>query len=108
MRTIRSTGAVVVLLAGLAGSITACTSTTPPRESTGQYVDDSAITTKVKAKLASGEGVGSAARIHVETYKGVVQLSGYADSRDEVNRAIQIARNVEGVRGVDDSVAVKQ
>ena len=106
MRSIRNSTVLLVLAAAGAGAITGCAST-PSHESTGQYVDDGTITTKVKSKLAADAGLGTAADIHVQTYKGVVQLSGFANSHDQEQRAVMIARNVDGVRGVDDSINIK-
>ena len=93
--------AVALALVGAVG----CSSTST-RESTGQYVDDSTITTKVKAKFVEDKTV-SALRIHVETFQGVVQLSGFADTDAERDRAIELARSVAGVRSVKDDIQVK-
>jgi len=92
----------VLLVAALAG----CASG-PRTDTAGQYVDDSTITAKVKTQLASDAGLSSASAIHVETHQGVVQLSGFVDSKDQEHRAVTIARNVAGVRSVDDSIALK-
>jgi hyperosmotically inducible protein len=71
------------------------------------FVKDSVITTKVKSKLAA-DHVTSLGRIHVDTdANGVVYLSGSAHSRDAIERAVQIARDTEGVRGVHNSLSVK-
>ena len=83
----------------------ACAST-PTRESTGEYVDDSVITTKVKSLIAKDDLL-KAFQISVETYKGTVQLSGFVDSRDAVEKAGEIARGVKGVRSVKNNVVVK-
>ena len=93
--------AVAFTLIGAVG----CSSTST-RESTGQYVDDSSITTKVKTKFVEDKTV-SAMRIHVETFQGVVQLSGFANSDAERNRAIELARSVPGVKDVKDDIQVK-
>jgi osmotically-inducible protein OsmY len=79
---------------------------TPTRESTGEYVDDSAITSKVKAQLGADK-VASLFQIGVETYKGVVQLSGFVNSREAAEHAVAIAQGVKGVREVKDSLVVK-
>lgn len=92
--------------AGLASfSLTGC-SATSSRESTGQYVDDSAITTKVKTQLVEDNTV-KAREVKVETYKGVVQLSGFVDNQDQKDRAAQIASNVAGVREVKNNIEIK-
>jgi hyperosmotically inducible periplasmic protein len=90
----------------LLGGTVACTST-PTRESTGQYLDDSTITTKVKAKFVDDPLV-SGLRISVETYKGVVQLSGFANSRAEINQAGELARQTDGVRSVKNDIHLKK
>ncbi|MGZ5030618.1 MAG: BON domain-containing protein [Methylobacter sp.] len=82
-----------------------CASTTKT-EGTGEYVDDSVITTKVKSALTGDPNV-SAAEINVETFKGVVQLSGFVSSRAEMNRAIEIARGVAGVKSVKNDMRLK-
>jgi osmotically-inducible protein OsmY len=93
--------AILVLIAGLA----ACAST-PKKSSTGEIVDDSVITTKVKAKLAAQDWT-SPFKISVETFKGVVQLSGFVNSKEQVQWAGDIARNVAGVREVKNDLIVK-
>lgn len=81
-------------------------SSTPKQESTGQYLDSSAITTKVKADLLANDQVKSFP-ISVNTYKGVVQLSGFVNSARQKEVAGQVARNVSGVQGVDNDLVVK-
>ena len=83
----------------------ACASS-PKRESTGEYVDDSVITTKVKALLAEDAFLKSF-QIGVETYKGTVQLSGFVDSQSTVNKAVEITKSVKGVRSVKNNLIVK-
>ncbi|MBI5586692.1 MAG: BON domain-containing protein [Deltaproteobacteria bacterium] len=92
---------LLVLIASLA----ACAST-PTRESTGEYVDDSVITTKVKSLLAADDFLKSF-QIGVETYKGVVQLSGFVNSQKAVDKAIEITRSVNGVKSVKNDLIVK-
>jgi osmotically-inducible protein OsmY len=79
---------------------------TEKHEGTGEYVDDSVITTKVKAALLNEPGLSSA-EINVETFKGVVQLSGFVTSRADINKAIEIARNVKGVNSVKNDMRLK-
>jgi len=93
------------VLLTLITTFAACAST-PTRESTGEYVDDSVITTKVKALLANDDFVKSF-QIGVETYKGTVQLSGFVNSQQAVNKAGQIARSVKGVNSVKNNLIVK-
>jgi osmotically-inducible protein OsmY len=82
-----------------------CASTSK-HESTGEYVDDSVITTKVKSLLA-GDDFFKSFQISVETYKGVVQLSGFVSSQDVVNRAGKITKGVKGVKSVKNNLIVK-
>ena len=79
---------------------------TRTKESTGEYVDDSVITTKVKAELVN-DPVTKAREISVETFKGVVQLSGFVTTAKEKERAGEIARNVKGVVDVKNNINVK-
>ncbi|MCO5099184.1 MAG: BON domain-containing protein [Rhodocyclaceae bacterium] len=76
------------------------------RQKAGEYVDDSTLTAKVKAALLAEQGLPSAA-ISVETYHGVVQLSGFVDSEAQVKQAGQVARGVKGVKEVKNSLNVK-
>jgi len=94
----------LVLLVVIA-SLVACASTRT-QESTGQYVDNSVITTKVKGLLA-GDDLLKSFQIGVETFKGVVQLSGFVNSQKAVDRAIEITRSVEGVKSVKNDLIVK-
>ena len=77
-----------------------------PKSSVGQYVDDSTITAKVKAKHAEDKVV-SALRVSVETKKGVVVLSGEAKTDGEKQRAEMLAKQVEGVKSVSNKIDVK-
>ena len=83
----------------------ACASTSK-QESTGQYVDDSVITTKVKSLLAADDFLKSF-QIGVKTYKGTVQLSGFVGSREAVDKAGEIAGSVKGVTSVKNDLIVK-
>ena len=79
---------------------------TQTHEGTGQYVDDSVITTKVKAAILGEPGL-KVAEINVETFKGVVQLSGFVNSREDINAATSVARNVGGVTQVKNNMILK-
>ena len=92
---------VVLVLAMMAG----CASTRT-QESTGQYVDDSSITAKVKADIL-GDPALKVFDIGVETFKGVVQLSGFVNSAEIRNRAAEVAGRVSGVKSVKNSLIVK-
>jgi hypothetical protein len=93
---------LVILLASFLG----CASTSK-QEGTGEYIDDSVITTKVKAAIFQEESLKSS-EINVETYKGVVQLSGFVNSSADINKAVAVARTVKGVTSVKNSMLVKQ
>jgi len=90
---------------GLVAIFVGCASS-PTRESSGQYVDDSAITTKVKAAIFDDPSL-KVLQINVETFKGEVQLSGFVDSSQNVRRAGEVARGVTGVKSVKNSLIVK-
>jgi osmotically-inducible protein OsmY len=94
---------LVLLL--LIATFAACAST-PERESTGEYVDDSVITTKVKSMLAADDFLKSF-KISVKTFKGTVQLSGFVNSQQAVDKAGEIARSVKGVTSVKNDLVVK-
>jgi osmotically-inducible protein OsmY len=79
---------------------------TQKHESTGQYVDDSVITTKVKAAIFN-ESTLKTLQINVKTYNGVVQLSGFVDSAQSVTKAGEVARRVEDVVSVKNDLIVK-
>ena len=87
-------------------TLVACASTRT-HESTGEYVDDSVITTQVKSLLAKDDFFKSFHQISVETYKGVVQLSGFVNSQQAVDKAGQLARSVPGVKSVKNDLIVK-
>ncbi len=90
--------ATLAISAGCAG--------TPTRESTGEYVDDSAITTKVKAELVR-DPIVKALQVDVKTFKGVVQLSGFVDNKDQKAQAEADAKTVPGVKEVTNNIVVK-
>ena len=90
---------------GLAMIAPGCSSS-PKQESTGEYIDSSAITAQVKADLLAEPGVSSM-QIGVETYKDVVQLSGFVDSDDVKRRAGSIAMAVDGVKAVRNDLVIR-
>ena len=94
-----------LVLLMLIATFAACAST-PKQEGTGDYIDDSVITTKVKSLLAADDFLKSF-QISVESRKGIVQLSGFVDSQKAVNKAGQITRGVEGVNSVRNNLVVK-
>jgi len=89
---------VMAVIAGCAGGRT--------QESTGEYFDDSTITAKVKAAIL-GDPDLKVLQINVETFKGVVQLSGFVNSPQAVSRAVEVARGVSGVKSVKNNLIVK-
>lgn len=82
-----------------------CSSTTK-QEGTGEYIDDTVITTKVKAAILD-EPTLKVAEINVETYKGVVQLSGFVAQQADISKAAQVARGVSGVKSVKNDLRLK-
>jgi len=79
----------------------------PGKEGTGEYVDDAVITTKVKAAIFNDDSLKSS-EINVETYKGIVQLSGFVSSATSAARATEVARGVKGVKSVRNDLRMKQ
>ena len=94
-----------LLLLFVIATLAACASTRT-HESTGEYVDDSVITTKVKSLLAADDLLKSF-KISVETYKGVVQLSGFVNSQKAVDKASEITKTVKGVTSIKNDLIVK-
>jgi osmotically-inducible protein OsmY len=89
----------------LAAAFMGCASTEKKR-GTGEYIDDGAITTKVKAAILN-EPTLKVFQINVETFKGDVQLSGFVDSAQSVSKAGEVARGVKGVKSVKNSLIVR-
>jgi osmotically-inducible protein OsmY len=104
MRIIRRKVYFLFCIALVAASL-GCAST-PTRESSGQYVDDSVITTKVKAAILADSSL-KVFQIGVETFKGVVQLSGFVDSAQAARKAGEVAAAVGGVQSVKNNLVVK-
>ena len=94
-----------IILAVMLMTTLGCAST-PKKESTGEYIDDSVITTKVKAAVFN-EPTLKSSEINVETYKGVVQLSGFVSSEDDISKAVEVTRNVKGVASIKDDMRIK-
>jgi c(7)-type cytochrome triheme protein len=82
------------------------TTSTSKKESPGEYVDDAVITTKVKAAVLEEPSLKSA-EINVETYKGRVQLTGFVRSRADINKAVEVAKGVKGVKSVKNDMILK-
>lgn len=98
MKTLIATTLLAAVLAGCAAI--------QGRETTGQYLDDTAITSKVKSELLAKEGAG-ASEISVETMKGEVQLGGFAKTQADKQRAAEIAASVSGVNQVHNDILVR-
>jgi len=90
--------ALSLLLAACAGTAT--------RSSTGEYIDDTILTTRVKTALLEDPDV-SGLSVKVESFRGVVQLSGFVKSASERNRAVQLAREIQGVRQVRNDILLR-
>lgn len=82
-----------------------CASTST-KEGTGEYIDDSLITAKVKAAVLN-EPTLKSSEINVETFKGIVQLSGFVNSKADINKAVEVARSVKGVTSVKNDMRLK-
>jgi len=95
----------LLVCVGLIAAFLGC-STTQAHQSAGQYVDDSAITTKVKAAIVDDMSL-KGFQINVKTYQGVVQLSGFVDSADKASKAGELARGVNGVADGKNDLIVK-
>lgn len=97
--------ATALFTATVAFTVVGCSST-PVHESTGEYVDDAAITAKVKAAIFN-EPTLKSTEINVETYKGDVQLSGFVAQPQDAQKAADVARGVKGVASVKNDIRVK-
>lgn len=99
--------AATLAAAALAG-LAACASSETTRRSAGEFTDDAAMTAKVKTAIATDAGAKTAAAVNVETYRGVVQLTGFVDSEDQAGRAVAAAKKVQGVRSVQNDIRIKK
>ncbi|MFL6673020.1 MAG: BON domain-containing protein [Massilia sp.] len=97
--------ATAVFTASLAMTVVGCSST-PTKESAGEFIDDSAITAKVKAAIFN-EPTLKSTEINVETFKGDVQLSGFVAQPADAQRAAEVARGIKGVTSVKNDIRVK-
>ena len=95
----------LVVCVGMLTAFMGCAAT-QKHESTGQYVDDTVITTKVKTAIFNEETL-KMLQINVKSYQGVVQLSGFVDSAKSVSKAGEVARRIEGVKEVKNDLLVK-
>lgn len=97
--------ASTLIVALMLGTVVGCASTAT-HESTGQYVDDSAITAGVKAAIVNAPTL-KVSEINVETFKGTVQLSGFVSSAENIATASTVARSVNGVKSVKNDLRLK-
>jgi len=97
--------ATAVFAGTMAFAVVGCSST-PTQESLGEYVDDAAITAKVKAAFINDPTL-KATEINVETFKGDVQLSGFVAQPEDAQRATEVARGIKGVTSVKNDIRVK-
>lgn len=103
-----------IIVAGILATTLGCATTsnknegasTSGKESTGEYIDDAVITAKVKAAILN-ESTLKSAEINVETFKGIVQLSGFVNSESDINKAIEVAKGVKGVTSVKNDMRLK-
>ncbi len=79
---------------------------TSTQESTGEYIDDSTITAKVKAAIFN-EPTLKSSEINVETFKGIVQLSGFVSSYTDIDTAVTLTRSIKGVKDVQNAMKIK-
>ena len=94
-----------LIAAALVLTMAGCASTSR-HEGTGEYIDDTVLTTKTKAAIFNEPSLKSA-EINVETFKGIVQLSGFVSSQADINRAAEIARGIAGVKSVKNDMRLK-
>ena len=104
MKHFGTTATLVTAL--LLGMVTGCASDGGKRESVGQYIDDASLTTNVKAAILADSRLKST-EINVETYQGVVQLSGFVGQANDVATAASVARTVKGVKSVKNDLRLK-
>jgi len=98
------------LAAATAAGLSACATSDnrTQQRSAGEFTDDAAVTAKVKTAIATDAGAKTAAAVNVETYRGVVQLTGFVDSDDQASRAVSAAKKVQGVRSVKNDIRIKR
>jgi osmotically-inducible protein OsmY len=97
---------ISVLVAAVAFAALAGCASTRTQESTGQYIDDTALTTNVKAAILNAPSLKSA-EINVETFKSRVQLSGFVRSQANMDEAVKVAQSVQGVSSVKNDMVLK-
>jgi hyperosmotically inducible periplasmic protein len=103
--TTNNRGLIAAALLGITLAASGCAGTSTTK-STGDVIDDAAIATTVKAKMIDDPLV-KASNIQVETFKGTVQLAGFASSQAEIDRAVSLAANTKGVKSVKNDIRIK-
>ncbi|MDF1589239.1 MAG: BON domain-containing protein [Gammaproteobacteria bacterium] len=96
---------ITIMIALLFLALLGCAASST-QESTGEYIDDATITTKVKAAIFNEPSLKSA-EINVETFKGSVQLSGFVSSQADITTALELTQNIKGVKNVQNSMTIK-
>ena len=98
-----------LIIAALVLALSACASNKADetRRTTTEFTSDAALTAKVKSAIATDVGARTAAAINIETYRGVVQLTGFVNTPDQASKAESAAKKVEGVRSVKNDVRIK-
>src|SRR3954467_14950132 len=105
-RTLLGAGLAAALAAGLGACASSDERTS--RRSEAEFTDDAALTAKVKSAIATDAGARTASALNVDTYRGVVQLTGFVDSEDQATRAVSAAKKVQGVRSVKNDIRLKR
>lgn len=105
--TLSNRSILSVVLAAIAAVLLSACAATEKSRSTGEYTDDAALTAKVKSAIATDVGARTAGAINIETYRGVVQLTGFVADAEQAQRAAAAAKKVEGVREVKNDVRIK-
>jgi len=96
------------LLIALSLAVSGCATNRGPDRSAGEFTDDAAVTAKVKSAIATDVGARTAAAVNVDTYRGVVQLTGFVDSDEQASKAVNAAKKVSGVRSVKNEIRIKK
>lgn len=102
-RFVAATAAVAAL-----GGLGACATERGGERSAGEFTEDAALSAKVKTAIATDAGARTASAVDVETYRGVVRLTGFVDSEDQASRAASAAKKVQGVRSVKNDIRIKR
>lgn len=96
-----------LILVGLLLAVLSACSPSGTHRGTGEYIDDTAVTARVKAALATDPNV-KATEVQVDTFRGTVQLSGFVDSPESAARAAQLARDTKGVKEVRNAMVIRE